>query len=116
MEKKYFKKFEGLFSLFSIQSLACIKINAYTKASLYVDTKYFFKEGYLVVYIYQNDVERVRAYVFNELKKNPDYLSKLYSDSVKGFESFNHKYDRFSKEINEIEKVGDLKRWIHDFI
>ena len=105
MKEKFFKKFEGLFSLFGIQALAVKKINEYTKNQLLLDDLYFFKEGYLVVYIYQSDVDRIRSFVLSKIKENPKYLDDLYTESIKCFKFFNSKYNEFDKEIKQNQKT-----------
>ena len=105
-----------MFSLFGIQALACKKINNYAQAQIFLDDQYFFKEGYLVVYIYQSDVDRIRSFMFDQLNKNENYLLGLHTKTIDGFKKFISKYNEFKKEIEEINNTGELKSWISSFI
>jgi phosphohistidine swiveling domain-containing protein len=116
MKEKFFKKFDGLFSLFSIQALACSKINKFIGLSLFVDTFDYFKEGFLYACIYQSDIDRIRFYVMDMIKKDSKYLDKLLNISLNNFSNFKSNHDKRRIEVQKISNINELKHWIKDFV
>lgn len=116
MKEKYFKKFEGLNSIFCIQLLAMVKINDYFGKPLLIDEKVFSKQYVLFADIFQSDIDRIREFVFAELVKNPSYLNKINIDAITDFEAFKKRERVFEDEIVKSNTPAHLKKWIRNFV
>jgi phosphohistidine swiveling domain-containing protein len=116
MQGRYFKKFEGLNSVFSIQTGAILLLNNLTDHLLIADEKVFYKEGYIVAYMFQADINRIRDFVFANIKTDPDYLNKVYKTSVSKFEDFDKRHDILLKEIDDMDDPEELRTWLSGFL
>lgn len=115
MKENFFKKFEGFNGPFALQMLSVEKINDFAGGKLIKNEFYFYKDNYLTIYIYQDDIDRVRNFGIRKLKENFAYFDNLYKTTISKFDDFKKKDYSFIEEINSISKVEDLKAWIKQF-
>ena len=115
MKEKFFKKFEGFNGPFALQMLSVEKINDFAGDKLIKNEFYFYKDNYLTIYIYQEDINRVRNFGIGKLKEDSAYFDNLYKTAISKFDDFKKKEHSFIEEINSISKVKDLKAWIKQF-
>jgi phosphohistidine swiveling domain-containing protein len=116
MKEKFFKKFEGLNSVFCIQLLAMAKCNDFFGKQLLIDEVIFSKEYYLVAHIFQSDVDRIRAFIFEKMENDPKYLEKIYTDALSDFKKFNDTEATFLEEIVNSNDEKSLRNWIRSFV
>ncbi len=116
MQGRYFKKFVGMNSIFSVQTNAIIAINNLADTPFVIDEKVFYKEGSIVAYMFQSDIDRIRKFVFTNLSTNPSYLNDIYKNTTIKFDDFNEKHDQRLAEIDGINEARELRKWIKKFL
>ena len=91
MKEKFFKKFEGFNGPFSLQMLSVEKINDFAGEKLIKNEFYFYKDNYLTIYLYQDDIKRVRNFGVRKLKDDSAYFDNLYKTAISKLNYFKKK-------------------------
>ncbi|MFA6100265.1 MAG: PEP-utilizing enzyme [Patescibacteria group bacterium] len=116
-QNKFYKNFEASNSLFSLQMKAAIEtLNRWAGEALVKDEFYSYKDRHATIFIYQDDVQRVRKYLFNKLKSNPSYLNEIYQEAEKRFKYSIQHLNTYKNEVEAIKDPASLRKWIGSFI
>jgi phosphohistidine swiveling domain-containing protein len=115
MKEKYPKKFESLNGPFGLQMLAIKKLNSLVTKDLILEEFYFYKESYVTVWVYSEEIEKVRKYCLSQFDKDQNYFVDLYNKTNSGFEDFVSKESLFIEQIESLKSIDQIKKWLEGF-